>query len=972
MGIVSRADWARWGFLNPERAEACATAVEGRAPGSAERLGRLCATAADPDQALSSAADLIAEAGLPPVDPADPGWVRLVALLGASAGLGRWLARRPTDAEVLFDNVEPLDNAAIRHDIRQRIGVDKEPVPPTAVDDLRWAYRRHLMRIAARDLTSPDPKAALEVTCGELSDLADAVIDAALAIARTEVPDAERVRLGVVGLGKTGAREANYLSDVDVLFVAEPALGGDPDQTVRIATALAAQTIRNCSAYTGAGAIWEVDPNLRPEGAAGPLVRTLAGMRAYYTTWASNWEYQAMLKARPMAGDLALAQDFVDLVSPLVWAAAERDHFMAEAQAMRARVVALIPPGEAGREIKLGAGGLRDTEFSVQMLQLVHGRLDDRLRAAATLPGLAQLVGFGYVGRADGAELDQAYRFQRLLEHRLQLSNLRRTHLMPADQPALRRLARSVGLKDAEQVSAAWRSSAATVLRLHRKIYYSPLLEAVARIPTEEIRLTPQAAATRLKALGYADPQAALRHIEALSAGMTRRAEILRQLLPALLGWFAEGPNPDAGLLGFRQMAEALGNSPFFLRALRDEGQMAQVLAKVLSTSRYAGALLQRSPSSVEILIGQGENHIPDRQALTAEFAEVVDRYGGGDRTAEVVRATRRRELLRIATADLLGGIDVAQVGRHLSDLTDAVIGAGLETARRLNGATAPMAVIALGRWGGAEMAYSSDADLMLVVGDEDPDAVRQGTQVLQTMRQLLKVAGPGPDLDIDVDLRPEGKDGPLVRTLSSCRTYYEKWSAVWEAQALVRARHGAGDADLSALFLDMADQLRYPAHGLTQAQLNEIRRLKARMEQERVRRGIDPKDHVKLGPGGLSDVEWTVQCLQMQHAYHLAQLRLTSTLPGLDALTQADLIDEADAQALREAFVLASRIRNAIIQVRNKPSDVLPADAHDRDQVAQLLGYPRSHGSNLLEDWRRTARRARAVADRLFWGQPA
>ena len=968
MSIPSRAEFRRWGFIDADRAETHARTIEP----DADRIAAMCAAVGDPDLALSAYADLAATGKLPVRDLSDPGWVRLMALLGGSSALGRWLHQRPQDIEVVFTEPDPWPADRIRADIAGRVGGDLSV--EQGIDELRWAYRRHMMRIAARDLSSEDPGSILQTVCEEITDVDDAVVEAAVTLAQRIVPEYEKVRLGIVALGKTGAREANYLSDVDVIFVAEPAQRDGAalctrQEAVRIGTALAARITNICSGYTAAGTIWELDANLRPEGAAGPLVRTLAGMRTYYTTWAKNWEYQAMLKARAMAGDTGLAQEFVDLVSPMVWSAAEKKGFVADAQAMRARVVSLIPPAEATREIKLSAGGLRDTEFSVQMLQLVHGRSDERLREPATLTGLDRLIAFGYVGRADGAELDKAYRFQRLLEHRLQVYNMRRTHLMPTDDQALRRLARTVGLKDAPAVQAAWRSSAATVLRLHQKIYYSPLLEAVARIPTDEIRLTPEAAATRLQALGYADPAAALRHIEALTQGMTRRAEILRQLLPALLGWMASGPNPDAGLLAFRQVAESLGSTPFFLRALRDEGRMAQSLALVLSTSRYASALLQRSPASVEILVGQGESQMPGREALTSEMVGAVNRYGADQRAAEVIRATRRRELLRISMGDILGSLDVVHVGRRLSEVTDATIEAALLQARRLVEDPPRMAVIALGRWGGQEMSYSSDADLMVILEDsDDPYNVRKGTQILTSLRQMLKVPGPDPDLEIDLKLRPEGKDGPMVRTLSSYRSYYSRWSATWEAQALIRARHGAGDEDLSAEFLEFIEPIRYPAGGLNLAQMTEIRRLKARMEQERIGRGIDPRDHVKLGPGGLSDVEWTVQCCQLNNGWDVEELHVTGTLEALDAAARAGLVEEGDADSLREAFILASRIRNAITLVRNKPSDVLPADASDLGQIAQVLGF--DGGSHLCDEWYRIARRARGVADRLFWGE--
>ena len=292
-------------------------------------------------------------------------------------------------------------------------GDGRDPESPTPIatdptgDQLRVAYRGALLRIAARDLAAPEPIEAVVDIADELSDLADATLEAALSIARLKLGEnAMKTRLAVVGLGKCGAQELNYVSD-DVLFVAEPVLDSDGtplvsnDQAVQIATRMAAEMTRICSAHTSAGTIWEVDAALRPEGKAGQLVRTLSSHRIYYEKWAKTWEFQAMLKARPSAGDLELGQAFVDLVTPMVWRAAERENFVADTQAMRKRGGPHSGAGP-GRELKLGEGGLRDVEFSVQLLQLVHGRVDERLRSRATLPALKSLIDNGYVGREDG------------------------------------------------------------------------------------------------------------------------------------------------------------------------------------------------------------------------------------------------------------------------------------------------------------------------------------------------------------------------------------------------------------------------------------------------------------------------------------------------------------------------------------------------------------------------------------------
>jgi glutamate-ammonia-ligase adenylyltransferase len=973
---------ARWGFADAGALSArVARCYELVGEEVADRLLAELAAAADPDLAIQgftrlvdSRPDLVAALG------ADERWAsRLARVLGGSIALNQHLGAHPDEVDGLAGDITRRDAAALRAELLGAVGAD--PSDPEPVGDagesnaLRYAYRRALLRVAARDLTAPDPLADLPEVAGELADLADATVEAALALARAEVPDAGLCRLGIVALGKTGAGELNYVSDVDVLYLAEPALAADgtprcePALAVTIATRLVGVLSRICSDNTTAGTIWPIDAALRPEGKAGPLVRTLASHRAYYAKWAKNWEFQAMLKARPMAGDLALAQDFVDMVWPLVWQVADDNQFVSEVQAMRRRVISLLPAKEAEREIKLGAGGLRDVEFSVQLLQLVHGRADERLRLRGTFDALDALVGYGYVGRSDGFDLGTAYRLQRVLEHRIQLHKLRRTHLMPADELNQRWLARSLGLPDTHELMHLWRSSTRRVLVLHQRLFYSPLLEAVARIPSAAVRLTSEDAETRLRALGYGDPRAALRHLEALTTGMSRRAEIQRQLLPAMLGWFTAGPNPDHGLLAFRQVSEALGDTHWYLRALRDGDATAEHFAKVLASSRYAVDLLLRNPQSAAWL-NDPDGLLPRPGAeVLAEMTSASGRHDSPEAAIAAVRAVRRGELLRLAMADLLGDLDLVSLGAALSELASATIDAGLAVAARGLERVPRIAVIALGRWGGQEMSYSSDADAMFVVEDtDDPDATRVAGTVVSRLRAMLAQPGADPALEVDVDLRPEGKGGPIVRSLASYRAYYAKWASTWEAQALLRARVGAGDRSLGEQLLAAVDPLRYPEGGLSKAQVGEIRKLKARMEVERMPRSTDPRRHTKLGPGGLSDVEWVVQLLQLQHAAGHPSLRRTTTLGALDAAVEAGLVSIPDAEALGGSWRLASEIRNAVMLLRGRASDTIPTDVRDLAATAEVIGYGKGESSRLLEDYQRVSRHARQVMDRLFW----
>ena len=986
---TSKGNLIRLGFVDVEESLAAVRSLGEAADPLLAILGRT----ADPDRAVHCLVRLVGVLDEPDqllqalVD--DEGTaMRVLCVLGASEALGDHLVRHPAHWRDLTDpalgSTRPAAYA-VRESLLRAVGADPRDELPTAtlpddraLDALRVEYRRVLLRLAARDLTH---HLGVDDAAAELADLAAGTLDAALAVARQRVGEpAGLARLAVVAMGKCGGHELNYVSDVDVVFVHEPADGADENDATRVATQLASHLMRVCSDHTGEGTIWPVDAALRPEGKAGPLTRTLASHRGYYERWAKTWEFQALLKARPVAGDLALGRDYVEMVQPMIWRAAERDGFVADTQAMRRRVLEHLPARHADRELKLGSGGLRDVEFAVQLLQLVHGRADERIRPAATLSALTELTHAGYVGREDGEALHEAYAFLRTLEHRIQLFQLRRIHVVPEDEASLRRLGRSMNFikEPVSTLEKTWQHHRLEVRRLHEKLFYRPLLSAVARIPGSGIALSPEAARTRLAALGYLDPEAALRHLEALTAGVSRTANIQRALLPAMLQWFAEGPDPDAGLFGFRRISETLGDTHWYLKTLRDEGQVAERLAHLLATSRYVTALLEREPQGVRML---GEDLTPLTEAqLTEEMLAAESRQRDAEKAVRAVRAVRRRELFRIAAGDALGLIDVADVGAALSRVTDGTLEATLEAAgrlvrsqRSLDEAPTRMAIVAMGRYGGFELSYGSDADVLFVhdpVPGADPQAATSYAQaVANEIRRLLALPGADPALVVDADLRPEGKQGALVRTLESYAAYYAKWSKVWEAQALLRADAVVGDVDLRRRFEELIDPLRFPEGGISDADVFEVRRIKARVDQERLPRGADPQTHLKLGRGGLADIEWTVQLLQMRHAGSVPGLRTSRTLEALAAAQEAGLLEDSDAQTLIAAWRQVSRIRNAVTLVRGKPGDEMPRDARERAAVASILGYPPGASDEMVNDHLRCTRLARVVVDRVFWG---
>ncbi len=919
---------------------------------------------------------------------------RLFGVLGASTALSDHLVAE-ADTWRLLDADDGLPDAvALGEQMLSAVRAEPEPDSSLlraglsgaqAYGALRKTYRDQLLVLAAADLaaTVEDlPVLPYAQVGAQLSDLADAALTAALAVAVAEVlPDSPcTTRLAVIAMGKCGARELNYVSDVDVVFVAEPADA--------VASRLAGAMMR-----IGSGAFFEVDAGLRPEGRSGALVRTVESHLAYYRRWAKTWEFQALLKARPMTGGRELGKDYLDAVSPMVWTASQREDFVPEVQAMRRRVEENVPAELRDRELKLGRGSLRDVEFAVQLLQLVHGRDDESLHVLPTVDALAALGAGGYIGREDAANLTASYEFLRLLEHRLQLQRMRRTHTLPdpEDGAAMRWLARAAhvrpdGRTDAAGVLAAEvRRNAQRVRRLHEKLFYRPLLEAVARGDSAALRLSKDSALRQLAALGYVSPENALNHLRALTAGVSRRGRLQTLLLPTLLDWLGDTPNPDGGLLAYRRLSEALGETPWYLRTLRDEGAVAQRLMTVLGTSTYLPDLLIRAPEVIR-LYADGPSGPRLLEVEPAEVAEGLQvsaerhsgaRTGDADRAVEAARSLRRHELARLASADLLGLLDVQQVCAALSSVWAAVLHAALQVvsavATEHDEPPARLAVIGMGRLGGAELGYGSDADVLFVCeptgGADEQEAVRWASRVVERVRALLGAASSDPPLEVDTGLRPEGRNGAIVRTLDSYAAYYAQWSAPWEAQALLRARPVAGDAELGERFCAMVDPVRFPDGGISAGNIREIRRIKARVDTERLPRGADPATHTKLGRGGLADVEWTVQLLQLRHAHEIAGLRTPSTMDALSAAGGAELLSEPDVDTLRTAWLTATRARNALVLVRGKPADQLPGPGRVLVAVARAAGWPNADSGAFLDHYRKVTRHARAVVEHSFGG---
>ncbi len=838
----------------------------------------------------------------------------MVAVTGAS----RFLARLLTTDTGALSVLEDLDRPV--------------PVPGAAVEELAAEKQRELLRIAGRDLTGLD---VLEAVGANLSRLADAVLAAACRLGGDDGSG-----LAVVGMGKLGGQELNYASDIDVLFVGE----GDARHVMDAA--------RTC---------FRVDADLRPEGRNGPLVRSLASYEAYWDRWASTWEFQAMLKARPVAGDPALGARFSAAASERVWRRPFGADELYEVRAMKARAEGLLARrGLSEREVKRGRGGIRDIEFAVQLLQLVHGRNDPGLRSPTTLTALRELADADYVDPDDAAALSDAYRFLRTLEHRLQLVEGQQVHAVPAGAGARAQVARVLGHRDDAGQTAVARFDAdlrrhqATVRSIHERLFFRPLLEAftgVSPMPAEAVE-------ARLAAFGFTDAERTRQAFAELTRGITRSSRLMQQMLALLLGWLSESPDPDLGMLGLRALATGPHRTSQLVAAFRESPEAARRLCLLLGTSPLLRAGFEHHP---ELIPSLGN----DRAMAALDRAELCERARSslawrGDTAARRsgLHRLRRAEFTRIASRDVLDLAGLEETSWSLTALAEAVLESALETVEP----GVPMAVVAMGRFGGAELSYGSDLDVLLVYDGSTAEHFAAAEKSAGELLRFVNGATPAERIyAVDAGLRPEGRDGPLARSIEGYHTYHRRWAQTWERQSLLRARVVAGDPAVGARFMELVDEVLWGTP-VTDDQVREVRRMKARIERERIPAGGDPQFHLKLGRGSLSDVEWTAQLLQLQ-----AGVPAPGTMEALRRLTTAGALAPGDAAVLGEAYRFCEQVRNRWFLVKGAPGDALPAQA---DQLARLARSRATTAAALREEYRRVTRRARRVVERLFYGQ--
>lgn len=882
-------------------------------------------------------------------DPEGAG-ARLAAVLEADPTL---LADRPAleRAAAICGISRALGSALAIHPHLLRDDADPASVP--------LALRSALISAAGDELLGLTDVAG---ATARFSDAIDSLVARALDRARAAVavrhPLALELPFAVIAMGKWGARELNYYSDIDLVFVHEGPEGSETEAR-GAAIALASRLMADLSSPTFDGTALVVDVDLRPEGTIGPLSRSLDSYRTYYQRWAEAWELQALLKARPAAGHTDLGSRFRQVADQVVWEQGLDPEALRSIRLLKERAEEEAP----ARDIKRAPGGIRDIEFAVQILQLVHGRFDPDLRVTATLDAIAALGEHGYIEPSEAESLAEAYRFLRTLEHRVQLWDLAQTHTVPESTDDRERIGRSMGfindpIGDLDRRLAEVRRQ---VRDLHERLYFRPILDSLAGVSTA--RLDPEEARLRLSALGFKEVAAAARAFEDMTSGLSRRSRVMQQVLPLMLDWLSLSPDPDLGLSQMRLLLANTTDHGALVSILQGNPIAGERLSLLLGTGRLLGALIDRIPEFIPRLADDRLIwDIRDAAGATQRLIGLLDSRPDPDAKVGTIRRFVRRRKLRIAARDVLGEASTGLTIGSLSDSADAAIAGGLHA---LAGGTAyGFGVIAMGKWGGRELSYGSDVDLMYVYAD---DADREEALRLATDlgRVISEPGRHGDGYELDTELRPEGRKGPLARSMDSFRRYYREWAEPWELLALAKARPAAGDPTVLADFAAMIEPVVW-GPGRDHRFEREIRSIKARVESERLPAGADPANHLKLGPGGLSDIEFLTQLLQLRHGPTVTEVRSAGTLDALEGLHHVGLLGSDEFHTLHQGYLFLTGVRLRLHLQQGQSTDLFPSEQEQLGRLAASLGYDRR--SELWEQFRRHTRKTRRTFEALFF----
>jgi len=900
----------------------------------------------------------------------------LLALCGIAPFLAAHLGRHPAWLLALLDDdlARPRTREALRRSLAVALEADADPVRA-----LRTFKYRELARITVRECGAWVPLERVGEVLRELSALADALLEAALAIAAAQVAERhgaplwvcegadERLGLAVLALGKLGASELNYSSDVDLVYVhgtpsGEPLVGAPPHHAsvgpAEYFTRVAQRFGRLVGDVTEDGFLYRIDAELRPEGSRGPLVVGDDALALYYESAAASWERAAFMKARVVAGDFALGERVVATIAPMIHRRSLDFAAVDAIRLLKERIAAAHGKRDHGFDVKLDAGGIRDVEFIAQALQLLHGGRFPELRARGTEESLELLGEARLLPPERVAQLLAAYRFLRRLEHRLQMVAERQTHLLPDDPAARLGIARACGFAAADEPLARLDATLAGHRARVAEVFEAFFAEGSAdRVFELFARRAPQLAA------------------------LEPARSLLRELAAGFAAEIDRSSDPKRALARLDRFVEGVGARRFYFELLIDRPELVSRLARLFAASSYLSDLLATHPRLIEPIFEDPHVLVLDRTQLDADFeaigADCRARYGDeNEARLAALRLFCHRQVVNIGLLDVADAVRRAEVEAGLTDLARVCVQKALASSRAWFAERRPaesavldrsrFAVVGMGKLASGEMSYGSDLDLVFLFdldAADDPSAMlaaqQASTRLAQRLISMLSMrTAEGSCYDVDARLRPSGNQGSLVASLRSFERYHAADAQLWERQALLRARVVAGDPELGRAF--EAVRRRVLARPLPEGAAAEVHRIRMRMERELAHETATRRD-LKLGRGGVLDVECVVQYLQLVHGQeHTALHEVDRTERQLERLAAVGALAPALASELARGWDFLQRLSSRLRLVENRSiSDLDARRGADLDAIARGLGYPAGEregtvGRALLTDYRR------------------
>ncbi len=946
----------------------------------------------------------------------------LLTVFGSSQYLSDVLIRHPQLFEWLLEPGVlrlPGQKADLARDLVSM--TDRLPSVERKWEALRRFKVREVLRITLQDLLGNQDLAGITQ---ELSRLAEVTLQAAYEICQKELGrrygtpqvlgpqgQAQEGAFCILGMGKLGGEELNYSSDIDILFVYEAegettgvrgrANGGEGRiSNHEYFAKLAEMIVRGIGTVTPDGSVFRVDTRLRPGGGQGDLCLSLHAYETYYESWGQTWERQALIKARPVAGDERLGRRFLQMITPFIYRRYLDQTAVQEVRAMKARIEqSLRQERKLYRDVKRGFGGIREIEFVVQAFQLLHGGRDPWVREPNTLRVLHRLAQRRYLSDQDCTALVKAYVFLRTVEHRLQILHHRQTHTLPEDARQLFHLARRSGYhsristEPVEDFLRDYRTHTHAVRRVYDALLSPPeappgvaerdeiALFFEGGVPASEIR-------ERLQEISFEDLERAYRNFQLLrdgppfahysKAGRWALAHVAPHLMKAL----RDAPDPDMALNHFERLVAAVGAQGVFLSILAEKPEALGVLFRLFGVSDFLARTLIQHPELIDLFLDPVSlKYRTSRGEMLRELQEVLRAPPPGSGKLDVLRRFKKVEELRIGAWDVLGEADLIDTQAELTRLAEVCLTGALELAWEELGSRyhvmehSGFAILGLGKLGGAEMNYSSDLDVAFVYDDRvaSPEASTNLIEFFSKLadrvtKNLTVITREGSAYRVDSRLRPGGSKGPLAQSMAAFRDHFERRAESWERQAYVKARVVAGDEQLTESLRDLIHAFVYEQP--VPADLGQrIHVMRHRMEEERVKRGTGL--HLKLGAGGMVEVEFIVQYLQLLQGKDRVALREPNTHKALDALHQEGMLATDEYQTLRESYRFLRMAENRLRIVADLSVNTIPKAPAKLQKLARRLGYALEGdgppGERFLQDFAAHTSRVRAIYNKVF-----